>query len=667
MRDAVQYQQWLDGEIPLPPLKTGPEMIKACKALVSRLRPLRKALAENQQWEDFVAFQRTRDYISRLLTLHDSLQTHLPAGMREDFNQKIEQVTKSYYRMLRGTARHPALRVLRGWLRRKHDRLSKAQRDRVEAEIADLVDYRAKKALDRDPTETLFKQQLRRSERQRLSHNNAPLILAPSQARLLPRHLRARCAEFARSVGVAGFAVPFDRLLGFEVGSFLTCSATRAALDAYLKVHRETDATTSKMIDLRTARARGEGFHSFAHEQMSDTSMRSPRKVIGALSSVLQTIGPAHDRLLRAISKRLARDGETLNCELDVAYMLRRAHDHGCQNVQGAFPTARTLRLIIPELVRCGGWRASAPRRANSKSPGWTWNLTHENGRVANLVIFPSVVCPAEASSGEHSPVVSTLSEEGPIRGMSVINLFFAEHSNYLTRADLGALCHEVGHALHNLAPVSKPLHDPWNAVGTDMVEFPSQLLELYCQDPRALARWADAKKNPDFAKPSFWAAAQQIDNHSLHEHTRTILSAWCDITLHACHYRNPVVSEHYRRGLKRFSLPADYAPELPYLKFIWDKNYAGCDFTYPLGEALANHLGCMHHAARIDCREIARTFRFLQDKVLAKSIDPASFRKNMREWTGEDFNTFVRHALESRGRTLRQQYRAAAQAVAAC
>lgn len=667
MREAALYEKWADSEIRLPPMKTGPALLTACRKLMTRLKDARKSVVENQSWDDFQAFYHSFFKMSELLTLHAATVNHLSKEQRKELDDKAEVVVKSFYRLKANTARHPMIHVLRGWLRRKINPLTKEQRAQVVGLIDDIVAFRDDKDAGKaDPTATLYKQYFRRYQSERQSRQRSPYVLPRAQAMLLPAALRQQCRQFAKSVGVEGYAVPPHSAVGAEVGSYLSHPGARTMLEAYLVQHRETDETTLAMIQLRSKRARKDNYHSFAHQQMDGAALSSPRKAIGALAQALELVGPAYDRLHAAVLRRMQKEGFDEASDLDVRYMLREAYDCRVSDCKGAFPTLATLKKAIPELVRCGGWVANAPKPVpGSASQGWVWSMTSKDGRQADLVIFPRVLTHDDSCLAEHLSVREVQSLTGDQRGLAVINLYVEQATNYMMPMDLVTLAHEVGHALHGLIKSESPLVDPMAAPGADILEFPSQLMELYARDPRVLARWARADGDAQFKQAAYWAKQLQSDIYSLPDHLRQLLSSWCDLTLHATRAPNPIVSEHYARALKRFGLPQGYVPDLPYLRFVWD-DYAGCYFTYSVGAALAVHLGTMHCMETANAKDVARTFQSLHDNVLSKAKDVKTFRKLIEEWSGLSLDELIRQSMETYGRTLAKQFRAAAQAIRA-
>lgn len=667
MRDAALFEKWAIGEASLPPLKTSPALLTACRKLLARLKQSRKQIAESQSWEAFTAFQGDCLAMRELFTLHVATSAHLPLAERKELATKIDTLERTFGRFLATSARHPMIHTLRGWTRRKTNPLDKEEKELVVALIDDLCANRDSKYLEKiDPTETLAKQWFRRNNITRVARERSPYIIPRDQVALLPPGLRRQCRAFAASVGVSGYAVPPNRALGNEIGSYFTDPSARCMVEAYLKQHRENDETTTAMIDLRTSTARKESFSSFAHRQLDGAAVSSPRRAIGALAAALEHVGPAYTRLHNAVSRSMKKQGFDEACEMDVRHMLRQVFDHRVSDCKDAFPTLATLRRAIPELVRCGGWKASRPKAIQgANSSGWVWSLTADDGRCADLAMFPTVMSD-DLAMADHTPVRGVLGVNGPQRGLAVINLYVEHRNSYLSVEELATVAHEVGHALHAMVLPPNALVDPVEAPGADIVEFPSQLLELYPRDPRVLARWARDDGNPEYKKPQYWNKVLSAQHYDLPQSLRDMLIAWCDLTLHATPYRNPAVSEYYGKALSRFGLPEGYAPELPYLSFSWD-TYAGCYFTYPVGAACAMHLGLIHSLdTRPDCREIARTFRSLQDHVLCKAKDVKSFRKLMAQWTGVDFNELMRQAMESHGRAVAKQYRAAATLIAA-
>lgn len=664
MRSDTEFTRWIEGASHLPSLYVDASSLGAADRVIKDLKESRKLFIQQPDWDRFLSFVNLKNAAIQLFSLHGTLSAHLAAADIRQAEQQHNRQMRSYERFMRSCARHPMLPVLRGWARRKRNALNREEKEIVVAMIDDIMAHKESPA--QDPTEILAKQSYRRTQRVRSSRQRAPFIVPLDQAKLLPRDLKLKCRQFAKSVGMAGYAVPPNRTLGYEIGSYFSDPMSRWGLEDYLMGHAESDQTTSKMIKLRASQAKRSNYLTFAHQQIDGAASSSPRRVVGAMACALDRMGPAYNRLLDAANKRMQKAGFERAEEMDVYHFLREAFGQAISSPKGAFPIASTLRKAIPELVRCGGWTAGRARRISANTNGWAWTITSSSGDKAELLVFPEVKADNDSAVADQVVVRGVSSEKGPQRGLSVINMYTEQACGYFTPYDLASLCHEVGHALHGLLAPPSALIDPMVASGADMLEFPSQLLELYARDPKVLARWARADANPEFAKPSYWKKQLNSDRCVLPDHLRELLSAWSDLSVHSSTAQNLVVSEHYARGIKRFGLPANYVPDLPYMGFVWDA-YAGCYFCYPLGAALAWHLGMLHSVDDLpNARDVARTFRSLQTHVLSQARDAVSMRRLMREWAGVEFGGLLTQSMDNYGKMIAKSYRSAAKAVSA-
>lgn len=664
MRSETEFTRWISGASHLPSLCVDASSLAAADQVIKDLKESRSLFIKQPDWDRFLDFVNLKNVAIQLFSLHGTLSGHLSAADNRQVEPHHNRQIRSYERFMRSCARHPMLPVLRGWVRRKRNPLAKEDKEIVVALIDDIMAH--KESPVQDPTELLAKQSYRRTQRVRSSRQRAPFIVPMDQVKLLPRDLKLKCRQFAKSVGLTGYAVPPNRTLGYEIGSYFSDPMSRWELEDYLMGHAENDQTTSKMIKMRASQAKKSNYLTFAHQQIDGAASSSPRRVVGAMACALDRMGPAYSRLLDVANKRMQKAGFGRAEEMDVYHFLREAYGQRSSVPKGAFPIASTLKKAIPELVKCGGWTAGPARRVSAHTKGWAWTITSSNGDQAELLVFPEVKACNDSAVADQVVVRGVSSERGPQRGLSVVNLYTEQASGYFTPYDLSSLCHEVGHALHGLLAPPSALIDPMVASGADMLEFPSQLLELYARDPKVLARWARAEAHPDFSKPSYWKKQLNADRCVLPDHLRELLSAWSDLSVHASTSQNMVVSENYARGIKRFGLPANHLPDLPYLGFVWDA-YAGCYFCYPLGAALAWHLGMLHSVDDLpNARDVARTFRSLQTHVLSQARDASSMRKLMREWTGVEFGALLTRSMDNYGKMVAASYRGAAKAVAA-
>ena len=169
MQSALIYEQWAEGEVPTPPMQTGPGLMAACTSLLAKARKARTRFYSTQSWDDFVSFCLSKNGVLELLTLHEALRCHLSAEEKSIMAQMDAKVNNSYTKMVRATGRHPMMRVLRGWISRKKTPLTRAQKLMVQEEMDDIAAQRADKTKGRDPSMLLAKQSFRRSGRSRSS------------------------------------------------------------------------------------------------------------------------------------------------------------------------------------------------------------------------------------------------------------------------------------------------------------------------------------------------------------------------------------------------------------------------------------------------------------------------------------------------------------------
>lgn len=651
MKAAAQYINWIDGKTDHPPLIPDPSLAVAARKILQRMREARKVIVIQQNWDSFLAFHLAKEDFLGLLSLYGSLINQIPKEQRSMMAEKIRQINQSYSRFLKGTSYHPAMHVLRGFLRRRKDPLTEDQRALLNSEIDNAVAYRQVERVD--PVEILAKKYYRRTKRWKDLCSIDPFRLPKDQVRLLPDELKSICAQYARQAGLSGHAVPPDRTIGFQVGSFLANANLRLQLDQYLKHHQENDDTIGAVLALRQKDAQKYGFQTFAHMSLEGTVTNKPRRIIGPLSQCIEIIAPVHKRFYKTVAQHLALPNDQAS-EMDARFVLRQCFGQSAP-IGRAFPLLQTMDRMIKELMPIGGWEVGKAQSVALQSDGWLWPLRHPDGRTADLLVCVNVQS-IDSGAGDQLCVRPTATPYGAQHGLSIINLYSDTRQRYLNLNDLGTLCHEIGHTLHALSPGSGlSIHDGVDAIGGDMLEFPSQLLELYCNDPKVLARWSNSDKNAKWSNTSFWKTILQERLVSLPDYLRHLMSSWYDLNVHSSRSQKITAGKRYAKGLERFRLPEGVAPETPYLNFLWD-HYASLDFTYPLGMALASHFGYAE-SDDVNAKSIARVYQSFHDHVLSKAHHPKGFRKLMEEWTGQDFDTMLSGALKNYGKMIKQHH----------
>lgn len=671
MKEVNKFLRWVDSKETLPPLTVTPALFAAIDHILRQMRMHRNRICEDQSIESFLSYVHARAGIIELMSLYNAIGSHGSTAQQKQWEDEYLRREKSLGSFLRSTARHPVLHVLRGWVRRKREPLDKEMAALVKAHIDDIVSHRPGRTKQApDPVASMVKQHYRRSEKIRHKCDQAPFVLPAKVASLLPKGLRAQAQSYARSLGLAGYAVPLVMDLGLEIGSYIPDAyrPVREALEKYLHYGVETEQSVSKMVVARNKVAKKNGYASFAHWQLDGTTVASPRRAMGALASALERMGPAYSRLSEAVGRQMRRSGLDVGepTELDVYHCMQKLYDCGYYEPKNAFPVASTLRKAVPELLAHCGWGVHSVRKLDTASPGWCWDIYSKSGDRATLLVFPQVRRnPGDMTTGSNNAVRGVVRETGNSLGMCVINLSYDQPTGFLDTTSLATLCHEIGHALHALVRPPNNRVDPFDVCGWDMIELPSQVLEAYARDARALARWANPSSHPQANTPEFWQGLLVQTLYTLPDHVRSMMSAWSDISVHAVRNEEGAsVWEHFRKGLERFRLPLHYCPQLPYHKFQWD-DYAGYYFSYPLGEALSLYFRAQAQGGpSADGPAIAGAFSSLMDEVFSKATDYKTLKKAMEDYTGMGFGELIQVAMSQYGKFVAAKMRAAARQI---
>jgi len=211
-------------------------------------------------------------------------------------------------------------------------------------------------------------------------------------------------------------------------------------------------------------------------------------------------------------------------------------------------------------------------------------------------------------------------------------------------------LVHEMGHVMHDL-DLDPIMSNYTGCLSTDMVEFPSQLLERLTNDPEVLARWASCSQGADpiARRPMFWRKWLATDISCIDSIRRFALDALVDLTIH----RQKIVQGEvidpqviYRRIAERYEVSVHDDDRSGFAKFIWG-SYASSNYTYILGQMLARVVISTRKEGGIDGEALSREYAAILKNVLSPGVTGAKFARAWRSWKGES----LRDSIERGGK----------------
>ncbi len=662
---AQPYLNWLD-EDATPPVSLslrGWQM--AASELLYRMRAARNRLisagASWSDFEDMILAEAKFDSLNAWAELTHQRTARLHRDSYSRTEAKLRARRRNIYK---SSARSRAIHVLRGWLRRRNEPLSADQKRLV----SDWINY-WKDALTgqlRPEAERLELRHFRRTREYTMECRERGLWLTRSQARDLPAGLRKEARTRARELGQPGWFVTADSDLGSDAMDYISDRNVRESLWRQRQQLRESDDTILPMLQLRHQESIDGGHSSFSNLTLWDRTITSPTKVMGMLSEHMEGLRAANRRFTKRLEEEAAKWGIESISPWDrpflIAQLRKRMRFH--EEPNNVFNIERMMEVAVPELVAVGGWsvdhlfvHGEGIRRM------WQFNLQRKDGAKCQMWFAPF-----NPKGDENLSIAATqLFLRSPwnganpkARAISSIEMNVEHSATCFKHKEMVWLAHEIGHGLHYLSQHADNYGDD-NRFPDDIVEFPSQLLERYAQDPQVLARWAShCSAAPALSKrASFWRYHLATHLNTIDEHMRSIFGAWLDLAVHKTNPHTLSFDEFFRKSCERFGISYHEADKSHMRNFMWGA-YAATDYSYPLGQALGAELLTFRSDGTLDSGALHNSFSYILENLLADGLDTKSLRKNWMMLKGEKIEDTARRGMKKLTRTMRARVLAA-------
>jgi peptidyl-dipeptidase Dcp len=419
--------------------------------------------------------------------------------------------------------------------------------------------------------QTLFGQNVLQDEKE------WQLALDDSELDGLPDFLRAAAAEAAAERGLAGRYVVTSARSSVE--PFLTFSRRRdlrqRVWDAWMsrgghEGERDNRRLIPETLALRAEQARLLGYPSYADYVLDD----SMAKTISAVEGLLRRVwAPAKATAARehAALQNAAR-AEGLNAPIapwDWRYhaeQVRRAeYDVDEAEVKPYFVLDNIARAAFATAERLFGVTfAERPDLPAYHRDVRTYEVRDRDGRVVGLFQQDNFARPGKRSGAWMSSLRVQESFDGEVLPIVLNNNNFARgNPTLLSFADATTLFHEFGHALHGLLSRVRYPSQSGTAVRRDFVEFPSQLLERWIEDPEMLRRYARHHQTgealPDALLQRLLAARRFNQGFATVEYAA---SALLDLELHSAAAPQAIDIDRFEdAALARLGMPQAIVP----------------------------------------------------------------------------------------------------------
>lgn len=251
----------------------------------------------------------------------------------------------------------------------------------------------------------------------------------------------------------------------------------------------ETWALAKKIARLRAEKAHLLGFADFAELAVADRTAKTPSAVEEFLA---QIAGPAvrnADREAERLAARAARDGIDELAPWDWSFYseLIRAEEFAVDQAE------LQPYFVLDRVLEDGVFRAahdvyglSFARREDLTPPhplARIWEVTREDGSAVGLFIGDYFTRPTKRGGAWMNTLVDQSRHDGTLPiVMNTMNVSRPGEGRpaFVSLDEVGTMFHEFGHALHALLSDVENSFVAGTAVARDVVEFPSQVNEMW-------------------------------------------------------------------------------------------------------------------------------------------------------------------------------------------
>jgi hypothetical protein len=641
------YKHWLMDDGAPPVQFRAASWLRTGRCLMARMRQVRQALLEpDASWETFEEWLELRQDLDALDSWGGVIGPR--SGPVGEYPRIAARLSQAFHRLRRSSARHGALHVLRGWLRRTKNPLTAAQKSAVTREIDDWG-HAKQYAAALTPQERLGKGFLRREANFNAHCERTPVFLNRRQAMTLPGDIRRTLRANARAMGARGWCVPAHSDEARECLRYVHDADIRETLWRQRQNFLIDDPAVARMLCERQTEAKGLGFKTYASMAAASTALPKPRKIVGLLK----------DATRLAMNTLKGQGMAKTILPWDVAYEFEQRAKTPVKEPAGAFPVGPTIERVVADLLPVGGWNpVYTTIHAVGEDKIWQFQAVNAEGRCLELWIAPyasrdsGLVSSNEAGAALHiRQRRSAVGQLGPASDVVAITMPTPRTVSHFSRDTLATLAHELGHALHYLAM------DTGDYTGIvdfpfDAGEFPSQLVEQVTSDPAWLASMASSAEG---RKVAAWKAVLNQDLVGVLYWFRRLMHMQLDLECHLLPARDSMAFLTLaRRVYASYGVPLHEDDMTPISTFRSD-GLGALDYCYPLSMALAEHFVPTRADGTVDAEGIKACFSDLYQGLLTESTDIKKFRKSWKRHTGMTIDEGVSYGFRAWARrTLR-------------
>lgn len=344
--------------------------------------------------------------------------------------------------------------------------------------------------------ETAFAQQVRADLKAAAVHVRDEVDLAGLDAAQL-----ATARTAAQDAGLDGFLLTLELPTVQGLLGSLTVRATREKLHrASLQRGEETWDLARRIADARARKAQLLGFEDFASLAVADRTAKTPSAVDELFASAVPAAMRNVDREAARIAERAAADGITDLEPWDWAYYENRVRAEDFAVDEAALQPYLVLdRVLVDGVFRAAHevYGLTFTERDDLTAHhelARIWEVFDADGTGIGLFIgdfftrdtkrggaWMNAVVPQSRRHGMRPVIANTLNISRPAPGQPA----------YVSLDQVRTLFHEFGHALHGLLSDVDRASVSGTSVARDVVEFPSQVNEMWALRDGIVEHWA--------------------------------------------------------------------------------------------------------------------------------------------------------------------------------
>lgn len=393
----------------------------------------------------------------------------------------------------------------------------------------------------------------------------------------------------------------------------------------------------------------------FAQQALSEHAEPNPVFVQRVLHGALGGLAAAQTRRLAAFQVAANRD----HGGIDVAkpWNAQVVFNAAYSAVPDAFPlrddlfpVLPTLHKVVPEIIRAIGWQCDRLEDAQSGAVGF--DCTRPDGHQVRLWVRPFLR--SSDRFEDYGGLFTTMGQAWngyQDKLTCAIDLYMPEDSTGFDPVKLTQLAHEIGHMAHYM---SMPANGVFGELvfPSDLVEFPSQLLERYVT-PERLAAWVRPTATAHYRTAVYWKniepLASQID--VLEEAVSDALSASLDLDMHLPGHRSIDATHNHLRAMVGMNA-ADPRTTEHRGAIMWKSDYAARNYIYLWGKLLIEQVLPTNATAA----SVARCYREFIAHVGSKTVVPVEVRQCWKGWQGETLRQSITQGMKKWTHRLTEQ-----------